>query len=182
MKYCLYFIAMLMLAGCSSTKRAHWHLDRALQLEPNIISYDRDTSYIEKITARDSTFFFNREIVVNLSSDTAYFAQLIEPYSQFDTIIKSDDGIAMALLSFDNGNFSAQVWAVYDSTQIYKDSIELLWDEVNKTKIVTDKPVIEKKITFSFFDYAIAFLILIFLAIIIILIIKRSQLPHQKNA
>ena len=71
-----YLIILILLTGCT----AQWHLQKAIEKEPEIIDVQADTSIQVNISYKDTAIYLQRAAKFDLISDTG----------RVDTLIKKD--------------------------------------------------------------------------------------------
>src|SRR5690606_13853759 len=64
MRIALFFLGLVLLAGCSADRRAQRHLDRAIRLNPKVISeYTMDTIIrVDTVLVRPDTVFIEGDV------------------------------------------------------------------------------------------------------------------------
>lgn len=137
----LAFIAAMLLSSCS----AQWHLQKAIEKDPNIIK--TKTFYLKETHKRDTLIFIQKPILLAMPRDTARIDSVVfkDTSLSFAPIIKKQ-GIVTISVEMNKGKLSA--FATVDSTMIYnlRDSVRLkdaiidnLILKTKETSIVIDK-------------------------------------------
>jgi len=142
MRHTLIILIALLLSSCS----AQWHIKRAIELDPNIISLKLTT--LKEVHKRDTLMWFSKTILLAMPHDTAKIDSVVfkDTSLSFGPIVKKQ-GIVTLTVSMTNGVLHAS--ASVDSTMIYnlRDSIRIKNAIIEKqtTTISESKIIVEKQ-------------------------------------
>jgi len=134
-----YLILLLLLSSCT----AGWHLQRARQLDPDILTIQADTSYSVNVSYRDTVIYTQKINRVEFISDTGRVDTLI----QTDTIERkfgpvkstSKDSTAHARAWIEKNRLFLETWATVDTTSIIRDTVNTSNKIIDSPQIITKR-------------------------------------------
>jgi len=134
-----YLILLLLLSSCT----AGWHLQRARQLDPDILTIQADTSYSVNVSYRDTVIYTKKINRVEFVTDTGRIDTLI----QTDTIERkfgpvkatSKDSTAHARAWIEKDRLFLETWATVDTTSIIRDTVNTSNKIIDSLQIITKR-------------------------------------------
>lgn len=144
-------VAVALIVGSCS---APWHLKRAIEKDPDILTIVADTTYKTSVTFQDTSIYLEAAVPLTFVIDTGRVDTHIVVRKEKPTFgpirAYSKDSTAVAEAGMDDGNFYLMVWGRVDTTVNYRDSVVLQNRIIDSLVVVNrrNEAVIEERESF----------------------------------